>query len=165
MGDVGEDAMVATLLETREFMIAQLAAEVARERENHPVCEEHDGLDSPEYVDVFDDDTLEKALDPAGVEAADLVFMESAGLWQVVLQKSLELGDSIIKGRWVDTNKGDEVSKNYRYVVKEIRRGAKRSLVAEFFAAMLPPKVCWWDRWNSFKAEGRRATSTTPTNS
>ena len=50
-------------------MIAQLAAEVAREGENHPVCEDHDGLDSPEYVDIFHDDTSGRASDPAGVTA------------------------------------------------------------------------------------------------
>ena len=48
-GDVDEDTMVATLLETRQSMIAQLAAGAAREGETRSVFEEHDGLDSPEY--------------------------------------------------------------------------------------------------------------------
>ena len=39
-------------------MIAQLAAEAARGGENPPVCEERDGLDSPEYVDIFYEDTF-----------------------------------------------------------------------------------------------------------
>ena len=50
-------------------MIAQLAAEAAREDETHPVCEEHDRLDCPECVDIFYDDTSERALDLARVKA------------------------------------------------------------------------------------------------
>ena len=43
--DVGEDATVAKL------------------GDNDPVCEENEGLDSPEYVDFFYDDTSERALE------------------------------------------------------------------------------------------------------
>ena len=35
-----EDAIVATLMETREFTMEQLAAESARERETHLMCED-----------------------------------------------------------------------------------------------------------------------------
>ena len=120
-----------------------LAAEVAREGETHSVCGEHDGLDRPEYDDIFKGNTWGRAVDPAGVKAArqtEIEFIESAGVWEVVLRLSLAPGVPVIKGRWVDINKGDAVSKNYRsrYVAKEIRRGLKGSLIAEFFAAMQP---------------------------
>jgi hypothetical protein len=38
----------------------------------------------------------------------------------------------VLKGRWVDINKGDDSRPNYRsrYVGKEIKRGAEGSLVA-----------------------------------
>ena len=51
-------------------MIAQEAAEAARGCQNHPVFEEHDGLESTEYFDILYDDTFGTALDPAGVRAA-----------------------------------------------------------------------------------------------
>ena len=91
--NVDEDAMVTTLLETRVFMIAQLAAEAAKEGETHSLHAEHDGLDSPEYVDIFYDDTSGRPLDPAGVKAAtqtEIEFIESAGVWGVVPRSSFE---------------------------------------------------------------------------
>ena len=99
--------MVATLLETRVFMIAQWAAEAAKEGETHPVHAEHDELDSPEYVGIFCDDTSGRPLDPAGVKAAtqtEIEFVESAGVWEVVPRSSLEPGVPVIQGRWVDIN-------------------------------------------------------------
>ena len=65
-GDIDEDAVVAPLLETNEFIIAPLAAEAAQGGENHPLSEETYGLGSPEYVDILHDDTSRGALDPAG---------------------------------------------------------------------------------------------------
>ena len=127
--------MVATLLETTGFMMAQLATEAARGGENHPVREEHDVLDSPEYGDIFNDDTSERALHPAGVKAArqtGLEFIASAGVGHVVPRLSLKLGVPSTGGH----QQGDEVGKIYhgRYVTKESRRCPKGSLVAEVFA-------------------------------
>eukprot|EP00973_Karenia_brevis_P011552 1561935-Karenia_brevis.AAC.1 len=53
-------------------------------------------------------------------------------------------GKLVLKGRWVDVNKGDDLNPNYRsrYVAKEIKKGAKSSLVAEYFAAMPPIAGC-----------------------
>ena len=97
-GDVDEDAMVPTLWVTRELMIAQLAAESARVGENHPVCEDHDGWDSPRHVDIFFDDMCGGALGFAGVTAArrtELEFIDGARVWQV--RTSMELGDGVRK--------------------------------------------------------------------
>ena len=83
--DVDEDAMVAPLLETRDLVIGHVSAEAARGGENHPVCEENDGLDSPEYLDIFCGGTSGRALGPAGVKAArqkKLEFIDSAGVWR-----------------------------------------------------------------------------------
>ena len=49
--------------------------EAARESYIHP-REEHDGLDSPEYVDTFFDDTSGRALDPVGVKTLRLTGIQ-----------------------------------------------------------------------------------------
>ena len=101
-GDVDQDALVARLLETIEFMIARLAAEAVRGGVNHPVCEEHDGLDSPECVDNFSDETSGRALDPAGVKAViqtEIEFIESAEEWQVVSRTSIDFGTRSLRQR------------------------------------------------------------------
>ena len=67
------------------------------------MCDEHDRLDSAEYVDIVCDNTLERALDPAGGKAArltELEFIDSAGVWQVVLRLSSDFGVPMVKGWW-----------------------------------------------------------------
>eukprot|EP00973_Karenia_brevis_P035869 4948851-Karenia_brevis.AAC.1 len=63
------------------------------------------------------------------------------GVWEVVPRPS---DQPVLKGRWVDVKKGDESSPNYRsrYVAKEIKKGTRSSLVAEYFAAMPPIHGC-----------------------
>ena len=92
----------------------------------------------------FYDDISGRELDPDGVAKArgeELEFIDKMGVWGIIPRS--EAGVTVIRGRWVDVNKGDEARPNYRcrYVAKEFKRGAKGCLVAEFFAAM-PPLWC-----------------------
>ena len=63
------------------------------------------------------------------------------GVWEIVPRPS---DQAVLTGRWVDVNKGDDANPNYRsrYVAKEIKKGARSSLVAEYFAAMPPIHGC-----------------------
>ena len=65
-------------------------------------------------------------------------------VWEIVDRPPANLKKLVLKGRWVDVNKGDELRPNYRsrYVAKEIKRGVRTSLVAEYFAAMPPIHGC-----------------------
>eukprot|EP00974_Lingulodinium_polyedra_P019048 1842912-Lingulodinium_polyedra.AAC.1 len=62
------------------------------------------------------------------------------GVWGLIPRPPASSGIKVLKGRWADVNRGDESRPNYRsrYVAKEIKRGAKSSLVADFCAAMPP---------------------------
>ena len=118
------------------------------------VCEEPDPweLDSEDAGawdrdscwDLYLDDISGKVLDPQLVGAArqsELDYIREMKVWEVVPRPS-DL--KVLRGRWVDVNKGDEGNPNYRsrYVAKEIKKGARSSLVAEYFAAMPPIQGC-----------------------
>ena len=86
-------------------------------------------------------------LDPSLVRKArdsELEFINKLKVWDIVPRPPKNSGELIIKGRWVDINKGDESVPNYRsrYVGKEIKKGSKSSFIAEFFAAMPPLQGC-----------------------
>jgi len=102
------------------------------------VCEEPDFF-AENYTDYYDD-VLGKELDPEGVVQArreEVVFIRKMKVWEEVDRPR---DKTVLKGKWVDTNKGDEVHPRYRsrYIGKEIKRGSKGALVADFFAAMPP---------------------------
>ena len=99
-----------------------------------------------EYVESFFDNLTGRELLPDLVRqarASELEFIQELGVWKIVPRHELPEGTVVVKGRWVDINKGDADRPNYRsrYVAKEIKKGSKGSLVAEFFAAM-PPLSC-----------------------
>ena len=124
--------------------IADMAEQAGMKSGGFAVCEEPAELCQEAWVDAFYDDISGRELDPDGVAKArgeELEFIDKMGVWDIIPRS--EAGVTVIKGRWVDVNKGDEARPNYRcrYVAKEFKRGVKGCLVAEFFAAM-PPLWC-----------------------
>ena len=98
-------------------------------------------FEEQDYVDNIFDDVSGRELDPDGVREArhaELELVEQMGVWEVTPRSSLGSDVPILKGRWVDVNKGDEEHPNLRsrYVAREIKRGVQSTRVAEIFAAM-----------------------------
>ena len=140
-----EEGLMLLLREDRQRGI-NLMTELAETKPGgYAVCEEGEDWCQEAYLDAYFDNVTGRELDPAGVKIArqaEIDFINSMGVWEVIPRSEIE-GTSILKGRWVDVNKGDLKEPNYRsrYVAKEIKKGARSSLVAEFFAAM-PPLSC-----------------------
>ena len=104
----------------------------------NPVCEEPDVL--AKHHGEFFDDISGQELDPSGVRQArkdEVEFIQKMGVWEEVPRPR---DKPVLKGRWVDINEGDASRPHYRsrYVGKEIKKGSKGALVADFFAAMPP---------------------------
>jgi hypothetical protein len=144
--DDDADEVMALVMDMRDRAICRLEADMESGEKTRPVCEESDGFENTEYLDAYFDDVSGRELDPAKVQEArkvELDLIAGIGVWKIVPRSELGPGTTIVKGRWVDVNKGDEQNPNYRsrYVAKEFKRGSKSSLAAEFFAAM-PPLSC-----------------------
>eukprot|EP00435_Cladocopium_sp_Y103_P040755 s116_g11.t1 len=106
--------------------------------ETRVVCEEPDFF-AEKYAEYYDD-ISGRELDPEMVVKArreEVEFIRKMKVWQEVDRPK---DKPVLKGRWVDINKGDEEKPQYRsrYVGKEIKKGSKGALVADFFAAMPP---------------------------
>ena len=106
--------------------------------ETQVVCEEPDFF-AEKYAEYYDD-ISGRELDPDLVVTArreEVEFIRKMGVWREVDRPK---DQPVLKGRWVDINKGDTEKPRYRsrYVGKEIKRGSKGALVADFFAAMPP---------------------------
>ena len=65
-------------------------------------------------------------------------------MWEIIPRPVKSEGKIVLKGRWIDVNKGDDERPIYRsrYVAKEIKKGARSSLVVAYFAAMPPLQGC-----------------------
>ena len=137
--------LLALLHEDRQRGIDHMLELAETKPGGYAVCEDTEDWCQEAYMDAYFDNVTGRELDPAGVKIArqsEIDFINSMGVWEVIPRT--EVGDApILKGRWVDVNKGDVKDPNYRsrYVAKEIKKGARSSLVAEFFAAM-PPLSC-----------------------
>ena len=121
-----------------------MAEQAGTKSDGFAVCEEPVDWCQGAWVDVFYDDISGRELDPdviAKARGEELELIDKMGVWDII--PCAEAGVAVIKGRWVDVNKGDDARPNYRcrYVAKEFKRGVKGCLVAEFFAAM-PPLWC-----------------------
>ena len=145
-GDLDEEMVSSIVQETRKQTIERMICNMSTDSDWRPVCEEPDELDDSGYFDAYFDDVTGRELDPDKVREArslELDFISSIGVWKPVARRDLEKDTFIVKGRWVDVNKGDEQHPNYRsrYVAKEFKRGTRSSLAAEFFAAIPPTKL------------------------
>ena len=120
---------------TEKSMIAQMAAEAATGGESHTMCEGHDGLDSPEYVDLIKRRHIFESIGSGWSKSRETHrecwsarsrTSDEFGTWSRRHQRSMS-----------GHQQGDEVNKNYRsrYVVKEMSRGPINSLAAEFFCS------------------------------
>lgn len=138
------DARVSLLLQaTREETIASIEKESQRTGDANPVCEEPQVMDQEVYAEKFFDDLTGRELDPGLVREArssEIDFVQKMGVWREIDRPPKDSGITVLKARWVDINKGDEAVPVHRsrYVAKEIKKGARSALVADFFAAMPP---------------------------
>ena len=72
--------------------------------------------------------------------ADELTFIDRFNVWTPGPRPAKGSGYAVIRGRWVDVNKGDSDNPVYRsrYVGQQIKKGVKTAFVSEFFAAMPP---------------------------
>ena len=83
------------------------------------------------------DDVSGEALDEAGVRAAralEMEFFQKMGVYEYATREQAARSGKgkIIKGRWIDVNKGDSQNPDYRsrFVGKEFNTGVDSSLFA-----------------------------------
>ena len=136
---VDAELSINSLIENHhDECVCALVHEIEKSGQERVVCEEPDFFEA--YLDEFYDDISGRELEPEKVVKArkeEVDFIRKMGVWQEVDRPS---DKPVLKGRWVDINKGDEDHPIYRsrYVGKEIKKGSKGALVADFFAAMPP---------------------------
>ena len=104
---------------------------------------------------LFIDDVSGKELHSdcvRGARKGEIDVIESMKVWKRVPRPT---DKKVLAGRWVDVNKGDvgQPKHRSRYVVREFKRGAAKSMMAEYFAAM-PPLSCI--KWMLIIATTRR---------
>jgi len=138
-----EDCLFSLVKAGHDRVIETVVAQAYEDGDERVVCEDPDPLSEEWCQDVYWDDLTGRQLDPKRIEAArkaEIDYITSMGVWEVIPRSSVAQTVKVIPGRWVDVNKGDARTPNYRsrYVAKEIKRGARSSLVGEFFAAMAP---------------------------
>ena len=114
------------LTSSRAEGIMEMAEQSGMNTGGFAVCEEPVDWWQEAWVDAFYDDISGRELDPDGVAKARgeaLEFIDNMGVWDIIPRS--EAGVTVIKGRWVDVNKGDEARPNYRcrYVAKEFKKG------------------------------------------
>ena len=105
--------------------MCSIADEMENEGLVNPTCDEDNPMDQDCYLDVFLDDLSGRQLDPAKVRDAreeEIAYINKMQVWDVVPRPAPTSGIKVLKGRWIDINKGTEERPNYRsrYVVKEI---------------------------------------------
>ena len=93
------------------------------------------------------DDLTGLALDPRGVLEArqkDLAYIEKKKVWEIVsIDKARANGWKVIKSRWIDVNKGDDISVSYRS-----RLVGKNSQTIVWTASLLEhPRLKLCDSW------------------
>ena len=82
------------------------------------------------------DDVSSAALDPKEVRRArfkEIEYIKDKKVWRRIRrQEDLRRGYKIVKGRWIDVNKGDSINWKYRsrYVAKEFNTGDEDGLFA-----------------------------------
>ena len=82
------------------------------------------------------DDVSGAALDPKDVRRArlkEIQYIKDTKVWRrIPRQEALRRGCEIVKGRWIDVNKGDSTNWKYRsrYVAKEFNTGDEDGLFA-----------------------------------
>ena len=136
-----ENSAELVLLEAHEDQVRDVLE--LQEESEFPVCEESAVWQDPDMVEKFYDEMNGKQLDTAAVKKArmtEIDFINSMGVWEEVPRPSKDSGIKVVKGRWVDIDKGTYGKPNYRsrYVACEIKKGVKSAFVSEFFAAMPP---------------------------
>ena len=135
------ERQIMSLLEKgREEVISTIVQEADEQPNSRPVCEEPSGMEQDCYLEAFFDDVSGKQLEHSRVLKArqdEVDFIKRMSVFEEVERPK---NRPVLKGRWVDVNKGDDTHPNYRsrYVGKEIKKGARGSLVAQYFAAMPP---------------------------
>ena len=139
--------MLCILEEAEDRIICEIERKSRETKNPLPVCEEFDPMSNYSYWELFYDDISGKMLDTALLREArriELACIEKMTVWELVPRLAKSAGKLLRRGRWVDINTGDDERPRYRsrYVGKEIKRGAKNSFVAEFFAAMPPLQGC-----------------------
>ena len=105
----------------------------------YPVCEEVAIWEDPGYIEEFYDETSGVKLNPklvAEARKAEIEFIDAMGVWEVGPRPPKGSSTKVVKGRWVDVDKGDRYRS--RYVACEIKGGVKTAFVSDFFAAMPP---------------------------
>ena len=68
-------------------------------------------------LDTYLDDLSGRALDPTKVGEArttECEFIDTMGVWERIPRPAPNSGIRVLKGRWVDVNKGDEQLPNHR---------------------------------------------------
>ena len=136
---IDTEASINELIEMHhDECVCTIIDEATERGETRPVCEEPDFFEA--HFEEFYDDISGRELDPDLVVKArkeEVDFIRKMGVWQEVDRPR---DKPVLKGRWVDINKGDSTNPRYRsrYVGKEIKKGSKGALVADFFAAMPP---------------------------
>ena len=136
---VDAELSINSLIENHhDECVCALVHELENSGQERVVCEEPDFFEA--YLEEFYDDVSGRELEPEKVVKArkeEVDFIRKMGVWQEVDRPS---DKPVLKGRWVDINKGDQDRPIYRsrYVGKEIKKGSKGALVADFFAAMPP---------------------------
>ena len=135
------ERQIMLLLEKgREDVISTVVQEADEQQNSRPVCEEPSGMEQDCYLEAFFDDVSGKQLEHSRVLKArqdEVDFIKRMSVFEEVERPK---NRPVLKGRWVDVNKGDDAHPNYRsrYVGKEIKKGARGSLAAQYFAAMPP---------------------------
>ena len=136
---VDAELSINSLIENHhDECVCALVHELENSGQERVVCEEPDFFEA--YLEEFYDDVSGRELEPEKVVKArkeEVDFIRKMGVWQEVDRPS---DKPVLKGRRVDINKGDQDRPIYRsrYVGKEIKKGSKGALVADFFAAMPP---------------------------
>jgi hypothetical protein len=111
---------------------------IARKDPMPNVDEPDDWWEVDDSFDQFVDNVSGKLLSTNLVlraRAEEIEVINNMKVWKVVPRPP---GKPVLKGRWVDINKGDEGAPDHRsrWVAKEIKKGVKSKLYSEFFASM-----------------------------
>ena len=129
------------LLEHREKSLESILS--VQEDTARPVCEEPSVVADEDWIEKFYDEITGTQLNSESVREAradEIRFIKKFDVWTVGSRPAKGSGYTVVRGRWVDVNKGDSEKPNYRsrYVGQEIKKGVKTAFVSEFFAAMPP---------------------------
>ena len=137
-GDDDEEYINLLVEKVHDGQVISIVEAATQEANPMPTCDEVDPMDIDSSWDYFVDNVSGKYLDPRLVAQARKEEIDVIDEMKVWIRVPRPTDKPVLKGRWVDIDKGDADEPNYRsrYVAKDINKGPKSRVIAQYFAAM-----------------------------